>query len=189
MSDWKQVWAPLVAAVGAEAEGERVEGADAVDRSSLRRYLEPLEFDCPLHHDDGVARAHGYDGVIAPLSSYMTFAIPPVWNPGGPPAFTSHERDAEPAAGAVRPPATGFEPPYTDYFATDYEVELCAPVYVGDRLSRAGVRLVACEPKETRVGRGAFTTWERRYENQRGETVARMRIGFFLYNRDGATED
>ena len=180
---WTDAWAPLVAAVGSEAKtGEPIAGADPVELGSLRRFCEPLEFDCPLHFDEETAKAHGYPGVIAPYASYMTYAISPLWSPGDEPIFVDEERDSQPRGSAIRPPATGFEPPYSGFFATDFEIEFTAPVLVGDRLARAGTLLVECTLKETSVGRGAFTTWERRYENQRGEPVALVRIGMYLYD-------
>jgi hypothetical protein len=180
---WEEAWQPVVEAVGRDfGGGEVTEGADAVDASALRRFLEPLELDCPLHHDDQVARARGYPGVVAPFSSYFTFVAPPFWRPGGPPVFTSDERDAQPEGIAARRFATGLEPPYTGYFAADFEIELLRPVVLGDRLSRTGMKLVSCTPKETSVGRGAFLTWEWEARNQRAETVARFRNTMYLYN-------
>jgi len=158
-----------------------IEAADAVEPSVIRRYLEPLEFDCPLHHDARIAREHGYSDVVAPLSSYLSLVAPPIWRPGDPPAFTSDERDAQPERAAVRRFATGLEPPYSGYFAADFELEFLRPVVLGDRLSRVGMTLLACEPKETRVGRGAFMTWEWGIRNQRSELVARLRNTMYLY--------
>jgi hypothetical protein len=170
--DWQAAWQPVVDAVGTDfGEGEVVQGADAVDLSALRRFLEPLEFDCPLHHEGGVA----------PLSSYFTFVAPPIWRPGGMPVFTSDERDAQPEGVAVRRFLTGLEPPHTGYFAADFEVEPLLPVRLGDRLSRTGMRLVGCEPKETSVGRGAFMTWEWEVRNQRTELVCRFRNTMYVY--------
>ena len=55
-------------------------------------------------------------------------------------------------------------------------------MYVGDRLLRRGARLVACLPKETKVGRGAFLTWESEIVNQRLEVVVRLQTTYFRYN-------
>ena len=124
---WEEAWQPVVDAVGTDfGASESIEGADAVDASALRRFLEPLELDCPLNHDERVAREHGYDGVVAPFSSYFTFVAPPIWRPGDPPVFTGDERDAQPEGVSVRRFATGLEPPYAGYFAADFET-CCAP--------------------------------------------------------------
>jgi N-terminal half of MaoC dehydratase len=180
---WEEAWQPVVDAVGRDfGGGEVIEGADAVDASALRRFVEPLELDCPLHHDERVAREHGYRGVVAPFSSYFTFVALPMWRPGSSAVFRSDERDAQPEGVAVRRFATGLEPPYTGYFAADFELDLLLPVVLGDRLTRAGMRLVSCSPKETSVGRGAFMTWEWEVRNQRAEAVARLRNTMYLYN-------
>jgi len=180
---WEAGWQPVVAAVGRDFGGDdAIEGADTVDASALRRYLEPLELDCPLHHDDRVARDHGYAGVIAPVASYFTFVAAPIWRPGHPPAFASDERDAQPAGVAVRRFLTGLEPPHSGYFAADMEVEPLQPVVLGDRLTRRGMKLVSCMPKETSVGRGAFMTWQWEVRNQRDETVARFRNTMYVYS-------
>jgi hypothetical protein len=180
--DWTAAWAPVIDVVGTDFDTGAIVGADAVDTSALRRYLEPLEFDCPLHYDNKVARRHGYPGVIAPVSSYLTFTAPPIWRPGDRSVFTSDERDAQPEGVAVRRFLTGLEPPHTGYFAADFEMEFLRPVVLGDRLSRTGMRLISCTPKETRVGRGAFMTWEWEVRNQRAEVVARMRNTMYVYN-------
>src|SRR5258708_1089564 len=50
--DWKQAWQPMIDAVGTDfSDGAEVQGADEVERGAIRRFLEPLQFDCPLHYD------------------------------------------------------------------------------------------------------------------------------------------
>ena len=66
-------WDDLVAAVGQDfSNGEVKVAVDDVERGAIRKFCEPLEMDCPLFHDDEVARQHGYRGVIAPASSIST---------------------------------------------------------------------------------------------------------------------
>ncbi len=181
--DWQAAWQPVIDAVGTDfGGGEVIEGADAVDASALRRYLEPLEFDCPLHYDDQTARRHGYPATIAPLASYITFSVPPIWKPRRASVFTSDERDAQPEGISGRRFLTGLEPQHTGYFAADFEIEFLLPVVCGDRLSRTGMKLVGCEPKETSVGRGAFMTWVYEVRNQRSEPVARFRTTMYVYS-------
>src|SRR5919202_1821824 len=51
--DWRGAWDDMLAAVGRDfSDGKTSYGVDPVERSALRRYLEPLEFDCPLHFDE-----------------------------------------------------------------------------------------------------------------------------------------
>jgi len=183
-NDWMEAWRPMMQAVGQQFDdGERQWGADCVDESGIRRFLEALESDCPLHYDDDVARAHGYSGIIAPAASYMSFTLPAVWRPHGKPVFTSADPHAQPQIDSpVAGLNTDLAPPTSGYFAADLDIEYLQPVLVGDRLCRAGRRLISCEPKETRVGRGAFTTWETEIRNQREEVVALLRLTVYSYN-------
>jgi acyl dehydratase len=170
----------MVDAVGTEF-GDGTAGPDAVEPASLRRFTEPLEFGCPLHYDRAVALRHGYRDVVAPVSSIVTFTIPPVWRPGEPPVFTSPERDAQPARTGLGPRLTGLEPETSGYFAAEMGADYLEPVTVGDRLSRSRDLLLSCVPKETSVGRGAFVTWQYEIRDQRGEAVARVRSTTYSY--------
>ena len=172
----------MMDAVGTEF-GDSVlrEGPDTVELGAVRRFCEPLELGCPLHHDRAVALSHGYRDVVAPVSSIVTFTIPPLWQAGEPPVFTSPERDAQPARTGLGPRLTGLEPETTGYFAAETGADSLAPVTVGDRLARVGNLLVSCVPKETSIGRGAFVTWQYEIRNQRGEAAARMRNTTYSY--------
>jgi acyl dehydratase len=172
----------MIDAVGTEfGGGDPRPGPDAVEAGAVRRFTEPLEFGCPLHYDRAVARRHGYRDVVAPVSSIMTFTIPPLWRPGEPAVFTSPDRNAQPARTGLGPRLTGLEPQTSGYFAAETGADYLAPVTVGDRLARVGNLLVSCIPKETSVGRGAFVTWQYEIRNQRGEAVARVRSTTYSY--------
>lgn len=179
---WEQAWQPMVDAVGTEfGDGVPREGPDVVEAGAVRRFCEPLEFGCPLHHDRAVALRHGYRDVAVPSSGIITFTIAPLWQPGEPAVFTSQERDAQPARSGLRPRLTGLEPPTSGYFAAEMAADYLAPVSAGDRLARVGHLLVSCVPKETSVGRGAFVTWQYEIRDQRGEAVARVRNTTYSY--------
>lgn len=185
--NWESDWDVLVARVGEEIEGglqADLSAVEDVERASIRRFCEPVEFDCPLHYDDEVARAHGYEGVIAPYSSItQTFVDPGVWSPGDPPVYTSADAHAQPvkAGSGDNAFASLPGPNVSAGFATDVEIEYFQDVLVGDRLEMRGNRLLSCVPKETSVGRGAFMTFESNCYNQRGEKVATMRRGLYGY--------
>lgn len=180
--DWVAAWQPMVDAVGRQFDSSAPEFvADPIERSALRRWLEPLEFDCALHYDADVARAHGHAELLVPCAALPTFAMAPMWRPGET-LFDSAEPNAQPLRSAVTGVRTDIEPPTTGYFATTYDVEYLRPALVGDRLLRRGARLVACRPRETKVGRGAFLTWESEIVNQRMEVVARLQTTFYRYN-------
>ena len=181
-ADWQDDWQPVIDAVGQDFGGEPIQGADAVEQGLIRRFCEPLELGSPLHHDEAVAREHGYAGIVAPVSSVLVFSIPPMWRPGDAPLFTTAGRDDQPARSPVKPPSLPMAPPTTGYFATDIEFDFVQDIVVGDRLTRVGNTLLSCQPKETSVGRGAFTRWQWELKNQRGEVVARVRVGLYFYN-------
>jgi acyl dehydratase len=186
-ANWKAAWQPLIARVGEDfGSADNYHGADAIDPSAVRRYLEVLEFDCPLHTDAAVARQHGHAAPTVPSTSLITWTLPPMWSAGQPPIFTRDARDAEPERSplkGIRPPGM---PPTSAYMATDYEVDYLQPVHIGDRLARRGNRLVRCEPKATQVGCGAFTTWEYEIIDQHAQVVARCRFGMYHYNPHAA---
>ncbi len=183
-------WDDLKAAIGQDFSGGIVRtGADSVERSTIRRFCEPVEMDCPLFYDDEVARKHGYKGVIAPSTSVTTFTSQPIWKPGDPDIWPSADADHwlnRPGTVQEGNVPTLPKPKTTDTFVTDIEMEYLQPVYVGDRLSTRGRKLVSVTTRGTRVGYGAFVVFEGEIFNQRGEVVARTRNGSFMYNA-GAT--
>jgi acyl dehydratase len=181
-NDWKDAWAPVLALVGKDfSSGEAHFGVDRVEAGAIRKYLEPLEFDCALHYDAEVARAHGYPGIIAPYTAISGFAMPAFWAPGKR-NFTSPERNAQPEKASVKPVFPPGTPSVSGYFATDMEAEYLRPVHIGERLMRKGSKLVACELKETSIGRGAFIKTESSVYDEAGEVVARYCVGLYLYN-------
>jgi acyl dehydratase len=187
--DWEAAWQPVVDVVGQDfGDGAARLGPDAVEAGAIRRFCEALELGCPLHHDAESARAAGYAGIVAPASSILTFTIPAMWRPAERPVFTTAGADTPPARTPVAPMATGLEPPSPAYFATDLELDVLGPVVVGDRLARVGNRLVACVPKRTRLGRGAFMTWQSEVHNQRGEVVLRTRNRVYRYEPTDRSE-
>ena len=172
----------MIDAVGRDFGGPPLVGADAVELGLIRRYCEPLELGCPLHFDADVARSAGYDGVVAPVSTVLMFSIPATWSPGEDVVFATDGRDDQPVRSPVKPDFGDVAPPFTGYFATDIEFDFLRDLVVGDRLKRVGNTLLACEPKETRVGRGAFTTWQWEMRNQHDDVIALVRTGLYLYN-------
>ena len=181
-ADWRRDWDPMVAAVGRDfGDGTVVYGADPVTATDIRRFLEPLEFDCPLHHDREVAMAAGFPDVTLPYTAVMSWSIPPMWSPGDPPLFDDDARDAQPARSPINNTDSGPGPKTTGFFATGLEMDFVRPVTAGERIGRRGRKLLACVPKETSVGRGAFLTWESEMVTGTGEVVARMRTVSYAY--------
>ena len=180
--DWRSAWDGMVAAVGRDFAGGAVSyGADPVAVSDIRRFLEPLEFDCPLHYSQKAAQAAGFADVTLPGTAVMTWSIPPMWSPGDPPLFDDDSRDAQPARSPINNADPGPAPPTSGFFATDLEMDFLRPVVAGECVARRGRKLLSCTPKETSVGRGAFLNWESEFINGRGDVIARMRTGTYAY--------
>ncbi|MFI7166310.1 MaoC family dehydratase N-terminal domain-containing protein [Rhodococcus erythropolis] len=173
----------MIALIGTDlSDGSISWGADAVELGSIRRYLEPLELDSPIHYDTEAARAVGHADVVAPSTAILMYTMPPMWAPGDRTLFESPSRDAQPARSPINNQDQGPAPHTTGFFATDLEIDFVRPVIVGERLGRRGQRLLVCEPKETRVGRGAFCTHESEIVATSGEVVARLRASTYAYN-------
>jgi hypothetical protein len=177
--DWRAAWAPVLAQVGQVFPQTAMPGP-MIERGALWRYLESLEFDCPLHYEVEAAHRAGFTDLVVPATAMLSFSLPSAWVPGEP-FFVSSDRNAPSARSAVSGPCTGSEPPVEGFFASAYEAEYLGSATVGDTLCRKGARLLGCELKETRVGRGAFLTWESEIRNQRDEVVARQRMTYFRY--------
>jgi len=150
-------------------------GADRVEEGTIRRRLEAIEFDCPLHYDEEAAKKAGYKGIIAPCTMASTYATSAYWKPGDP-----HTKPDDPLKGIplslLDVPAPG-----TRTFASDVELEFYAPMYIGDTISSED-KLIELTHKELRVGKGAFMVQESTYKNQKGELVGIMRMWVFRYN-------
>jgi N-terminal half of MaoC dehydratase len=182
VSDWTLEWQEVIDAAGQDfSDGKVRYGVDVVEASVIRRFLEPLEFDCALHYDADVARQNGYPDIIAPYTAAMSWSMPAMWKPGDPPLFTDDARNAQPARSPINNQGFPLGPRTTGYFATDIEIDFIRPVSLGERLGRRGHRLLSCTPKETAVGRGAFMKWESEVVDANGETVLRMRTGTYAY--------
>jgi hypothetical protein len=183
--DWASVWRPLIDRIGTDVgDGEVIWGADPIERSAVRRYLEPLELDCALHDDPEVARAYGFADVTAPYTSFITFTMPAMWRPGDT-IFNSAERHAQPSTGAISSERTRVAPQVTGYFVTEFEVDFLRPAVVGERLARCGSVLRSVVPKWISVGRGAFVTFEGEVSSDAGDIVARTRSTAFVYEPVG----
>lgn len=178
--DWQDAWASTIGAVGTDFGDSAVRPArDQIEAGAVRRYLEPLEFDCPLHSDADIARKFGYRDIVAPYSGLATWCSAGLWKPGDEPVYTSADKNAQPEAKGIGFPRPG--PATNATFATDLDTEFFAPMCVGDHLSQRGRVLLSCVPKQTRVGRGAFLTWQSDVVDQCGKIVALVRTTAFNY--------
>ena len=174
-------WSATESFVGQDILLEPKLGIEPVDQSAIRRQLEVLEMDCPLHLDDAVAKAHGHDGVFAPFHMVQTFQVSSLWEPGMPSIWTTDDPHFAVGGTGRSGRTTPVPTPGTAGFVTDLEVEYLRPLYLGDRVSQVSQKLLNVNPRRTRVGDGAFLTYESMFENQRGEPVARQSMTNYSY--------
>lgn len=178
--DWRSAWDPFVELVGQDLSPGTVEAAEPIESSIVRRFIEPLEFDCPLFYDAETAKAHGYSGAIAPYSGLTTWTSPGIWNPGDEPVYTEANRNTAPRE-RQNLDHWAHAPDWDSALASDIEYEYHQPFLLGDRLSVRGQRLLSVVPKQTKVGRGAFTMWESLIFNQNDIHLATQRFGMYAY--------
>jgi len=155
----------------------RLAGPDEVSVADIRRKLEAIGFDCPLHYDEGCAREHGYRTVVSPVSMTRAWSLPPYWAPGRP-RIGSEAVTTPVAAAAI--PGEG-----DTLIATRLRTEHFEPLHPGDRVSAETV-LRGVTPKTTKIGSGAFLTLETTYRNQRGEVVTVETASVFRFQRGDA---
>ena len=148
---------------------------DEVEKGSIRRWLEPKEFDCPLHYDEEIAKSVGYRGIVAPWTMVITYGVAPYWKPGDP-----HTRLRDPPEQVPLPVLDVVPAPCTLSFASDIEIEFLAPMYVGDRINCTS-ELTNITYKELKVGKGAFLRQKNTYRNGRSEIIAVLYITIFRF--------
>lgn len=166
---WEQTEACLNTVVG------EWRGPDPVERGSIRRWLEPKEFDCAIHTDADAARAAGFSDLVAPASMVLTYGVAAYWSPGDP----SKAIDDEPTQIQI-PVIFNVPAPCNKSFATSMEVEFFAPLYPGDVVGCTS-RLTDIQYKTLKVGAGAFLRQEDTYTKQTGEIVAVACLDIFRF--------
>lgn len=152
----------------------QIEGVDPVAGGDIRRKLEVLGWDCPLHTDDEYARAYGHPMAVSPATMVRVWAMPSYWRAGQP--RIESELMTTPLAGALVPGEGD------TLIATGIRTEYLAPVYPGDRISTDAV-LRGVTRKQTRVGPGAFLVVENTYSNQHGKAVAIETLTLLRYQQ------
>jgi acyl dehydratase len=151
----------------------RLEPADRVSVPDIRRKLEVVALDCPIHYDEDAARAQGYRTIVSPVSMARVWAMPAYWRPGDPPT------GAEPMTTPI--PATSVPGEGSEMIAVGVRMEYLRPVYPGDTVTATAV-LKAVTRKRTRVGKGAFLVVESTYRNQDDEAVATETATVFRFD-------
>ncbi|MBI5104859.1 MAG: MaoC family dehydratase N-terminal domain-containing protein [Solirubrobacterales bacterium] len=154
-----------------------LEGADPVSAADIRRKLEVIGLDCPLHTDPDVARGLGHPDVVSPVSMVRVWAMPAYWRPGAPRVGAELMTTPLPAASV---PGEG-----DTMIATSVRMEHRRPLHPGDRVTATAV-LKSVTRKTTRVGPGAFLVVETTYRNQRGEDVTVETVTLLRYQQQTA---
>lgn len=147
----------------------------------IRRYLEPLEWDCTLHTDAEVAREHGHGGVTAPFTAIWSFLLPALWMPGEV-LYADDRLDTQPLIDRTYSETFPDAPKTRAMLGTDISLSFDRAVIVGERVGAAPRRLIACSPKETRSGRGAFISFDREIIVESGERVCTISSQLYLFD-------
>lgn len=135
---------------------EPVPAEFAVNEAMIKRFCALVEDPTACYWDEDFAREH-WGGFPAPPAMLMIWLMPLGWSPGA-----SDPRTLLPAQVPL---------PGDSLINVANDVEILAPVLVGDRLS-VTEELVSVSPeKATALGAGHFVTTRSSYANQRGEVV------------------
>jgi acyl dehydratase len=152
-----------------------VTGVDAVHPAAVRQLYEAAEVEVGPATDTELAELLGG---VAPLSSYLTFALPAWRDPGHPlvdgrlPPLPFHLVTAHYGARAM---------------ATSVAVTAAGPMRFGDRITSHWT-LRAVTRRATRLGPGVFLDFEAQFFTQRRDLVAVDRTTILVFEPDGGDE-
>ncbi|GAB2046007.1 hypothetical protein AGATL06_25060 [Agathobaculum sp. TL06] len=166
-------WETAAEWIGKELPPNR--SVDEMNKTWIRWWLEVIEFDCPLHYDEEVARQYGHKGIIAPVAMTISAALPPYWDYGDAHTTMQDPPKLAPFEGA-RIPSPGKR-----NFATDYEFEFYEDLEPGDTVYSVA-KLTEIKPKKLRVGDGAFLTMEKTYRSTEQKLLAIGRNTIFKFD-------
>jgi acyl dehydratase len=166
---WEETEACLDQVVG------QWQGPDPVERGSIRRWLEPKEFNSAIHTDATAAQSAGFKDLVAPASMVFTYGVAAYWSPGD----KSQSIDDEPTQIQI-PVIFKVPAPCNKSFATSMEMVFEEPLYPGDVVTCTS-RLIDINRKTLKVGSGAFLRQEDTYTKQTGEIVAVATLDIFRF--------
>jgi acyl dehydratase len=165
-------WEDTEALIGKEVGHSK--GIDAVNLIDIRRRLEVLTWDCPIHYDEEAARSVGYEGVISPSTMVAVWCLPAYWAPG----------DRMPRAGdpVLMPyyPFPSIPAPGSALFASECKTKYYAPMYPGEVISSRSM-LVSVTRKRLKIGDGAFMVVRTDYFSGQDKRVATEDMTVFRY--------
>jgi uncharacterized OB-fold protein/acyl dehydratase len=182
-----------------QSSGEPLLSPDAVNAPMIRHWVEAMGDTNPLYVSDEAARAHGYDGVIAPPTMLQAWIM----------RGLRASQMVDEARHAGQDPGSGASDSMmhlldleglTSVVATNCEQRYGRPLVIGDRLLVRSMIEDVSDPKRTGLGTGRFITTRLDFtavpdadvpENpgraevvalaERGERVAVMRFRILKY--------
>ena len=156
------------------------EAPDPVNLPMIRHWVDALDDRNPVYLDPDVARAAGFDDLVAPPAMLQTWTMPRpriegLAERGGVPNAPDPDSPLEILARAG----------YAATLATNSELEFDRYLGIGDRLSSTTALESISERKKTALGWGYFVTWVITYRDAEGEEVGRQRFRVLRF-RPGA---
>lgn len=149
-------------------------GVDPVNQPDIRRRLEVLAWDSPIHYDQEIARSVGYDDVTSPSTMNIVWCLPAYWQPGDP-----RPKEGDPAL-MPNYPFPNIPAPGTALFAAGCRTRYHQPMYPGDVIATRSV-LTSVTRKRLSIGDGAFMVVRTYYTKSTGESVATEDMTVFRY--------
>jgi uncharacterized OB-fold protein/acyl dehydratase len=164
----------LQAFVG-RSTGPVVRAPDEVNLPMIRHWVEATGDYNPVYVDDDAARAHGFDGIIAPPTMLQAWIMRGL--------RLSQEADKARAEGGAASAGDSAsdqlmalldQAGFTSVVATNCDQHYVRPLVPGDRLEVTSVIDSVSSEKTTGLGVGHFVTTRMEYTDQHGEPVATM---------------
>jgi 3-methylfumaryl-CoA hydratase len=165
-------WEDAEALVGKQIGHSR--GIDPVNLPDIRRRLEVLAWDSPIHYDEAAARSVGYDGIVSPTTMVVVWCLPAYWTPG--------DRTPKPDDPVLMPyyPFPSIPAPGTALFAVGCKTKYYAPMYPGDIISSRAT-LISVTRKRLKIGDGAFMVVRTNYYSELDTPIATEDMTVFRY--------
>jgi uncharacterized protein len=155
------------------SSGPSLKGPDPVNLPMIRHWVEAMGDRNPVYVDDVVARAAGYDGIIAPPTMLQAWIMR-----GLRASLEADEaratRGVESDAPTDRLMAALDQAGFTSVVATNCDQHYVRPLVPGDQLEVRSVIDSVSSEKQTGLGAGHFVTSRLEYTDQDGELVATM---------------
>jgi uncharacterized OB-fold protein/acyl dehydratase len=171
--------------------GPATRAPDPVNVPMIRHWVEAMGDENPVYLDDEAARAHGFEGIVAPPTMLQA------WIMAGLKATLARDEDrarAEAGDPADRSPndtlmAMLDDAGFTSVVATNCDQHYVRPLVPGDQLEVTSVIDSVSGEKATGLGVGHFVTTRLEFTDQAGAPVATMKFRILKFRpRERAPE-